>query len=89
MFQQSRDPLTILDVGLPSGHRLYVLRVDEQQLEGALQDLLDRPPVDPGALHWARELHRHRLLVSAPPRRRNRLFRVSSTCYLRGRGATV
>ena len=33
--------------------------------------------------------HRHRLLVSAPPRRRDRLFRVSSTCSLRGRGDSL
>src|SRR5215510_10996053 len=46
MLQQSCDPLAIVDVGLPSRHRLDVLRVDEQELEEPLQDLIDRSPVD-------------------------------------------
>jgi hypothetical protein len=51
MLQQPRDPLAIIDVGLPPGHRLDGLGVDEEKLEAALQNLVDGPPVDPGALH--------------------------------------
>jgi hypothetical protein len=51
MLQQPPDPLAILDVGLPPGHRLDVLGVDEEELKAALQHLVDGPPVDPGALH--------------------------------------
>jgi hypothetical protein len=51
MLQQPRDPLAILDVGLAPGHRLDVLGIDEEELEGTLQYLVDGPPVDPGALH--------------------------------------
>jgi hypothetical protein len=51
LLQQARDPLAVLDVGLPPGHRLDVLRVDEEKLEASLQDLVDGPPVDAGALH--------------------------------------
>ena len=51
MLQQPRDPLAILNVGLPPGHRLNVLGVHEEELDAALQNLVDRPPVDPGALH--------------------------------------
>src|SRR5262249_40286207 len=51
MLQQPRDPLTILDIGLPPWNRLDVLGVDEDELEAALQNLVDGSPVDPGALH--------------------------------------
>src|SRR5215510_8949907 len=45
MLQQARDPLAIFDVGLPPRYRLDMLRVDEQQLEVPLQNLVDRAPV--------------------------------------------
>jgi hypothetical protein len=51
MLQQSRDPLAILDIGLPPRHRLDVLGIDEEDLDSPLQDLVDRSPVDAGALH--------------------------------------
>ena len=51
MLHQPREPLAILDVGLPPGDRLDGLGVDEEELQAALEHLVDGPPVDPGALH--------------------------------------
>ena len=49
--QQVGEPLAVLDVGLAPWHRLDVLRVDQQQLDLAFQQVPDRLPIHPGALH--------------------------------------
>jgi hypothetical protein len=69
MLQQPRDPLAIFDVGLPPRHRLDVRRVDEKKLEGPLQDLIDRPPVDASALH--RDVRTHPAAASQSASRSN------------------
>jgi hypothetical protein len=48
---QVGGPLGILDVGLAPRHGLDVMGVGDNQLEVAFQDGMDRPPVNPGALH--------------------------------------
>jgi hypothetical protein len=47
--QQVGDPLGILDVALAAGHRLDVLRVDQQQGEVPFQHVVDRLPVGSAA----------------------------------------
>ena len=48
---QVGGPLGVLDVGLAPRHGLDVMGVGDDQLEMALQDRMDRLPVNPGALH--------------------------------------
>ncbi len=67
--QQVGQPLGVLDVGLAPRHRLDVPRVDQQQRELLLQQVPDRLPVDPGALH--RHVRAARLLQ--PGRQRQQL----------------
>jgi hypothetical protein len=49
--EQVADPLGVPHVGLAAGDRLDVVGVADDQLEVALEDRVDRLPVDPGALH--------------------------------------
>ena len=51
MPQQVGEPLAVPHVGLAPRHGLDVAGVDQQQLELLLQQVPDRLPVDPGALH--------------------------------------
>jgi len=49
---QLLEPLRIIDIGLPSGHRLHIPRIDQQDLKPArFEQLEDRNPIDPGGLH--------------------------------------
>ncbi len=45
------DPLGVTDVGLAPRHGLQVRGVDDEQLEAGLEDVVDRLPERPGALH--------------------------------------
>src|SRR6266511_2859988 len=45
------DPLRVTDVGLAPRHGLQVRGVDDEQLEAGLEDVVDRLPERPGALH--------------------------------------
>jgi len=52
MPQQVGDPLAILHVRLPSGDRLHMLRVHQQDGPPVLlEQVVDRSPVDPSRLH--------------------------------------
>jgi len=44
MAQQLGQPLGVLDIGLASGHGLDVGGVDDEQLDLALQQVIDRTP---------------------------------------------
>ena len=49
---QVAQPLAVGHVGLTSGYRVHVTRVDQHHVEAmGLQDLEHRDPVDPGRLH--------------------------------------
>ena len=50
--QQVGDPLSILDIGLSSWHRFHVGGVGDDQLEVALQQIVDRHPCRPW-LPWS------------------------------------
>ena len=49
--QQVGNPFGILHVGLAPRHGLHVAGVDHHHGELLLQEIVDRFPVDPGALH--------------------------------------
>src|SRR5436190_14543906 len=51
MAQQVRKPLAILQVGLPSGHGLEMLCVDQSDIKLAFQYVPDRFPVHPSGFH--------------------------------------
>ena len=51
MAQQLGQPLGVADVALAPRHHLDVRGVDQQQREALLEQVPDRLPVDPGALH--------------------------------------
>jgi hypothetical protein len=51
VLEELGDPGDVLDVGLAAGHLRDVLGVDQQDVEAALQEVPDRPPVDTGRLH--------------------------------------
>ncbi|MHB8460407.1 MAG: hypothetical protein ACYDAK_11375 [Candidatus Limnocylindrales bacterium] len=53
MAEQVGDPLGIPDVGLAAGDGLDVGRVDDEELEGVLEDVVDRLPERTGALSIA------------------------------------
>jgi hypothetical protein len=52
-FEQLRQPLAILDIGLPPRHVLQLPHVDQQQLKRVLKHVVDRLPID------ARTFQRH------------------------------
>jgi len=49
--EQVGNPRGVVDVGLTSGHVLHMHGVREHQLELAIEDVPDRPPVHAGGLH--------------------------------------
>ncbi len=52
MPQQVGDPLAVLDIGLPAGHGLHVVRVHQQDGPPLLlEEVVHRPPVDSRRLH--------------------------------------
>jgi hypothetical protein len=51
VLQKLGYPLGVLDVGLPPRHLLDVPGIDQQQLEAAFQEVIDRLPIDPGRFH--------------------------------------
>ena len=53
MLQQVSKPLSpdSIGVGLPSGNRLDVLRVDQEYFTRVFQEVIDRLPIDPGAFN--------------------------------------
>ena len=51
MLQQLGQPFAVSDIRLPAGDVLDVLRIDQQQLEVAFQQVVDRLPVDARGLH--------------------------------------
>src|SRR5215475_1494179 len=60
MLQQLRDPLGILDVGLAPWKRFDMLSVNHQQFHLPFQNVVDRLPEHPGALHgYMRAPRRH------------------------------
>ena len=62
MAQQVGDPGAVLDIGLATWHRLDVLRIDQDDLEAAFQDVEDRPPIHAGRLARVRAVRLHVLL---------------------------
>jgi hypothetical protein len=65
-FEQLRQPLTVLDVGLPPRHMLQHQHVDQQQLKPVFEHVVDRLPVDPGA--FQRDM-RHPMRMQPVPKR--------------------
>ncbi len=51
MVKELRQPLAVLDVGLPPRHLLHVPGVAEEQRERVLEDVPDRLPIDARRLH--------------------------------------
>jgi hypothetical protein len=51
MAQQVGDPLGVFDVGLAPWDRLDVLRIDDQHLEAAFQQVVDRLPKHSRGFH--------------------------------------
>jgi hypothetical protein len=51
VWQPLRDPLAILHVGLAPRHVLEVRRIDQQTGEAIFERVVNRFPVDAGALH--------------------------------------
>ena len=52
MLEQVGDPLRVFDIGLAAGHCFDVLGIDDQQLQaGALENVVNRFPVDAGGFH--------------------------------------
>src|SRR6266508_4824928 len=51
VLQEVSDPLAVRDVRFPSRDPLYMLGVDQQQVESVFEQVIDRLPVHPAALH--------------------------------------
>ena len=51
MTEQIADPLRIGHVGLATRHGLDVLRIDDQQLEMAFEQIVDGLPINASAFH--------------------------------------
>ena len=51
MLEQFGDPLAVFHIRLTPGHRLDVVRVDQQDLADPLEDVAHRLQIDPGRLH--------------------------------------
>ena len=49
--QQVRQPFTVLDIGLVTRNGLHMLRIDQNDLKTAFQDVKDRTPIDAGTFH--------------------------------------
>jgi hypothetical protein len=51
VLQEIRNPLAILQIGLPAPQRLHLRWVGQQQLKLPFQYVPHRFPVDPGGFH--------------------------------------